>query len=64
MIEFLLSCDPPPIDLRDGWLCLNGPGTWPAEDFASRVRFLEKFFDLWPDYLRADLDSRARSVAS
>ncbi len=59
MIEFLLASDPPPIDLRAGKVCFRGNNTrWSAEQFGKHLEFASKFFDLWPDYLQEDLQSR------
>lgn len=59
MMEFLLDGDPPPIDIRQGQMCVMGVNTrWAPEQFGKQFEFLTKFFDLWPDYLQQDLQTR------
>lgn len=59
MMEFLLSSQPPTIDIRSGRLCLtNGTRCWKPPEFRERLGWLGAFFDLWPDYLTGQLDQR------
>lgn len=60
MMEFLLAGSPPPIDIRQGQMCVAGVNTrWTPEQFGQQFEFVTKFFDLWPDYLQHDLAARA-----
>ncbi len=58
MMEFLLSCDPPSIDIERGQCCLSRGGRWPPQEFRTNADCAKKFFDLWPNYLVADLETR------
>jgi hypothetical protein len=64
MIEFLMQSDPPPIEIVSGLICLASGNRWEPPEFESRLAWLEKFFDLWPDYLTEQLDGgRPRAAA-
>ena len=58
MMEKLLDCNPPRIDLIDGYVCLsNGTRRWSPSEFNSELRFARQFLELWPEHLAADLRS-------
>lgn len=62
MIEFLMSSYPPVIDIEHGECCVtDGQTRWPPEVFRQRLAWAAQFFDLWPDHLTRDLESRVRS---
>jgi len=59
MMEFLLDVEAPIIDIENGRCCLsNGSARWKPEGFHHSIRFLQRFFDLWPDHLTAELERR------
>ncbi|HVT30585.1 MAG TPA: hypothetical protein VHE81_21435 [Lacipirellulaceae bacterium] len=59
MMEFMLASNPPTIEIGRGCCCLtDGSGTWPAAEFREQLDWAEKFFNLWPKYLVADLKTR------
>jgi hypothetical protein len=61
MMEFLMPGMPAGIVIRDGLACLaDGSHRWDAGEFRTRVRWLERFFELWPEFLTEQLDQRAR----
>jgi hypothetical protein len=56
MMEFLLSEDPPAIQIDEGCCCLSdGASTWSAAEFEQRAAWAVKFFDHWPRHLVAEL---------
>lgn len=62
MIEFLMSSHPPVIDIEHGECCVtDGQSRWTPEVFRERLGWAVRFFDLWPDHLTTDLESRVRS---
>lgn len=59
MMEFLLDGDPPSIELARGSVCIvDGTSRWDPARFRGRVDWMKSFFDLWPDYLTKELESR------
>lgn len=60
MMEFLLAAGRPTIDIEGG-ACLSVHGTrrWPASEFSQRLSWLERFFELWPEHVMVELESRA-----
>jgi len=57
MMEFLLTGQPPAIDIRQGRCCLvDNTSDWPPEKFRVNVTFAKQFFERWPKYLTADLE--------
>ncbi len=60
MMEFLLASNPPVIDVEHGACCVaDGSRRWEPIEFKSRMAWVTKFFDLWPDHLTKDLETRA-----
>lgn len=60
MMEFLLTGDPPAIDLERGACCLSDGGRrWSPEQFREMMTWAAAFFDLWPDHLTRELETRA-----
>jgi hypothetical protein len=57
-MEFLLSCDPPSIDIESGQCCMSEGGTWSPGEFRTNVECAQRFFELWPKYLTSDLETR------
>jgi len=58
MMEFLLSEQPPMIDIEDGALCLSdGSRRWQPERFHTEIAFLRQFCEHWPKHLLKDLNS-------
>jgi hypothetical protein len=56
MIDFLMTDDPPNIEIDDGCCCLTtGSSTWSPAEFRAQHDWAVKFFSLWPKYLVADL---------
>lgn len=52
MMEFLLAARPPAIDIEHGrCLLADGGRRWTPDQFRARLRFLEHFFDRWPDHV-------------
>lgn len=54
MMEFLLACNPPPIHISRGQICLAGADMeslrrWDPPDFDRRLAWAEEFFALWPN---------------
>ncbi|MCA9298074.1 MAG: hypothetical protein KDA28_03350, partial [Phycisphaerales bacterium] len=58
MMEFLLASPRHSLDIEHGrCLLLDGTNRWAPEAFPDRVRWLSRFFDLWPDYLTRQMDA-------
>lgn len=56
MMEFLLSGDPPTIDIERGRCCLSdGKRTWSPEQFRAMLDWAQRFFNLWPDHVLCQL---------
>ena len=51
MMEFLLAEESPVIDMEEGWMCVANKKVWPPEDFRSRLDFVGRFLDHWPDHV-------------
>lgn len=59
MMEFMLSSDPPGIEIEAGACCvMDGGATWSPEEFHRRFEWAKEFFGLWPRHVTADLESR------
>lgn len=59
MMEFLLAGDAPLIDLERGACCLtDGTRRWSPDQFRARMEWATAFFDLWPDHLTRQLETR------
>lgn len=59
VIEFLMAHEGSPIMLYGGCCCItDGRATWRTADFESRLAWLSRFFELWPEYLTKELDAR------
>ena len=59
MLQMLLASKPHEIALATG-RCLYYDGTrrWKAEEVREALRFLDRFFELWPEHLVRELRSR------
>lgn len=59
MMAFLLDGDPPDVEVRGGYCCVNAEGRkWSAAEFRERLRWLERFLNLWPGFLAGRLEER------
>jgi hypothetical protein len=59
MMEFLLANGAPTLDLSGGAICLlDGARRWDPSGFKDRLAYLRRFFELWPEHLLTELDSR------
>jgi len=59
MMEFLLGERPAMLDIERGRCCLsNGSSRWKPEEFRANIETLRRFFDLWPEHLVSDLETR------
>jgi hypothetical protein len=57
MMEFLLSTNPPVIDIEFGRCCItDGTRCWAPEEFRSRLAWLYEFFGRWPQHVKTTLD--------
>jgi hypothetical protein len=57
MMEYLLSCEPPGIEISDGQCCLSdGSSTWEPDEFRANVECARRFFELWPKHLTSTLE--------
>ncbi len=62
MMRFLLSSEPPKIDLSQGYCCLSHvKKRWSPEEFKRMVGWASAFYDHWPNHLTASLESRSIS---
>ncbi|MDX9910801.1 MAG: hypothetical protein RBS39_03110 [Phycisphaerales bacterium] len=60
MMEFLMSHDPPAVDIERARLCLSdGRRRWSPEEFRSMLAWSEQFFTLWPEHVTRTLDDTA-----
>ena len=61
MIEFLMSSDPPTIDIEDGsCLLFRRTRRWTPHRVQGRImEWARAFFDRWPDHLTRSLDERS-----
>lgn len=57
MMEFLLTEDPPTIDLQEGYCCVYTQKAWEPELFRTHATWIEKFFSLWPRHVTSTLQS-------
>ena len=58
MMEFLLSVEPPMLDLEPGAICCSdGRKRWDPDEYEGAIAFLKAFFDKWPRHLVAQLES-------
>ena len=58
MMDFLMSTNPPVIDLEHGAICItDGTRKWEAPEFRARLGWAGAFFDLWPDHLTKQLQT-------
>lgn len=59
MMEFLMQSPGRTIDIERGCLCITSGGSrWSVPEFRANTAWISDFFDLWPDHLTAELDSR------
>jgi hypothetical protein len=57
MMEYLLSSEPPTIDMEEGRCCLaDGRRTWTADQFRTALECAKRFFELWPKHLTSTLE--------
>ncbi len=60
MMEFLMSSNPPVIDVEHGACCIaDGTRRWEPGEFKARMAWVARFFDLWPDHVTKELTERA-----
>jgi hypothetical protein len=60
MIEFLLSAEPPRIELGAGTLLIvadQAGGRWETTDFTTAVQWANGFMEHWPSFMVRDLSS-------
>lgn len=61
MMEFLMATNPPCVDIEHGRMCISdGSRRWEPEDFSRWLKWIEQFFDNWPDHVTAQLDGSRR----
>lgn len=61
MIEFFLASDPPAVEIeRDQCLVCEGTETWEPHEFRARLEWVRRFFELWPEHLTSQLETRSR----
>lgn len=59
MMEFLMAGRGPVLDMAQGAICLvDGTRHWDPGEYKNKLAYLQQFFDLWPEHLLAELDSR------
>lgn len=59
MMEFLLQTEPPMIDMEHVHCCLSDKSKrWKAVKFRHMLDWWQRFFQLWPDHVVRDLESR------
>lgn len=59
MMEFLLRTNPPTVDIEHGRGCLSdGKRRWEPAEFRAQLDWLRAFFEQWPRFVKADLESR------
>ncbi len=62
MMRFLMSSEPPKIDLSQGYCCLSaGSKRWKPEEFQRMIGWASAFYDHWPNHLTASLESRSHN---
>lgn len=60
MMEFLLASGKPTVDIEGGaCLSLRGTRRWKADEFVDSLTWLDRFFELWPEHVIAELETRA-----
>lgn len=66
MMEFLMSHDPPTVDIEHARLCQSdGRRRWSPDEFRASLAWAERFFALWPEHVtRALDDTRAQRDAA
>ncbi len=58
MIEFLLSGDPPTVDIENSRCCISdGRRRWEPVEFRQKLAWITEFLDHWPDHVLATLQS-------
>jgi len=61
MMEFLLQGGATTIDIERGRCCISdGRRKWEPPEFRSRLDWIARFFDLWPEHLTESLEARHR----
>jgi hypothetical protein len=59
MMEFLMASPGRTIDIEGGAMCITmGTSRWEPPEFKRHAGWITNFFDLWPDHLTRDLESR------
>jgi len=61
VMEYLMAGggDAPAIMIYGGACCITaGTRRWEAAEFETRLGWLSRFYELWPEYLMAELDAR------
>ncbi len=59
MMEFLLQSSPPAVDIERDRCCLcDGRYCWEPHKFKAMVQWIEQFFELWPEHVKAEFQSR------
>jgi hypothetical protein len=51
MMEYLLSAEPPNVEIAGGCCLLHDGSDWSPEDFRRHVDFAKRFFEHWPKHL-------------
>lgn len=59
MMEFLLRVDAPAVQIRDRLVLLTDGSSWKPEEFRRQLWWVQEFFELWPEHLVTELESRA-----
>ena len=56
MIEFLMSADPPAIDIENGHCCISdGRRRWEPTQFRQMMEWTRTFLEHWPRHVKQDL---------
>ena len=57
MMQFLLESRPPTVEIQHICCCLgDGRTVWSPEEFRANVMWMQRFFELWPAHLTAQLE--------
>lgn len=60
MMEFLMASPGRTVDIERGAMCITtGTSRWEPPEFRRHAAWITDFFDLWPDHLTRDLETRS-----
>ncbi len=56
MMEFLMTGDPPPVDIENTRCCISdGKRRWEPVEFRQKLAWITEFLQLWPEHVLASL---------